>query len=589
MNANLWFCLLPATCCLAGCLGDDIAWQSPSAVEVEENTAGVFYQIQASDRQTGDKIVSFNVAGEDADKFVITEGNSLSFAQPPDFEDPQDANQDNVYMLEITQSESSAASTLSLAVSLKDMPISASVARLFPLDGGLVKEGVNGITPVIDVAFCDIELPFGEVSDAIGYDKHWAYGDWPLAERVDNRGRYISPDLAPDFDHEVLAEPYDAECFEGEYFRNDRLFTLPEAFYEGEAEPIDVFTIAGQKFELESRSRSNIASESKDISFDKLQISDSYVAIWNQSSLWLVDRKTTRAHAEVSLARVGRVEGVGASADGSVLLMAASQSESEIRRSVYRFNAEHEYALETVYDQLLIDHGPGYFKHEEITLKEINGEVVVQGINLGACDQTNTYVAHFKVTQYGVDYFAPDMFQCDGDAGDAETQPSLGVENPFLSFGLSANSISGATLLLPMDNALQNIGGRYSFGYHFMEAEYRVNVVMADVGDYYYPFQQFRFSCRYKADCDYPDRIFYLSEEGAIHSIQRKDLWTANQASRVTSSMLTVVNFDLDRNNHLLYAVGYWGAGQVPVYAVIHYLTGAASYLPLSELLSWPQ
>ena len=578
--------LLFTACYLSGCIGEGVIWESPSRVDIDENIQGEVYRIQAKDQKSGKQITRFELAGIDADKFVITEGNRLSFVHSQDFENPQDANQDNVYELQVKRVGSVTASALPLTVAIKDMPVSTEIARLFPLDGGVLEKGVNGVTPVIDLAVCSISLPFGEISEAIGYDKQWVYGDWPFSSVVDNTSQFILPELAPEFDHALFEKPYDAECLEGDYFQNRNYFTLPEAFYVGDAEPIDVYTLSGQKFEVQSRLRSTIDLSVIDVSANNLQLMGFYVALWNETSLWLLDRRTASVITELDIEGLGHVEGVGVTTNGSILLMIASESVAEIKRDVYRFDADREYALETIYEELFIDHGPGYFKHEEITLLEINGEVVVQGINLGGCDQTNTYVAHFKVSQLGVRYFASDMFECAGVEGSAESEEGAGVESPFISFGLSANTNGEALFVLPLDNILSNVGGRYSFEYHFMEADYRLSAVMVDVGDYYYAAEQFRFSCQHQTDCDYPDRVFYLSEEGAIYNVHSKKLWTSAQARRITSNSLTVLNFDLDRDNHLLYAVGYWGEAQVPVYAVIHYLTGAASYLPLGELLN---
>ena len=93
---------------------------SPSALTVPEDTSGVFHTATASDPD-GDA-VSFSLSGgSDQSRFLITSAGGLSFASPPDFEAPADANADNIYLVQITASDGRASSNLTLAVTVVDV------------------------------------------------------------------------------------------------------------------------------------------------------------------------------------------------------------------------------------------------------------------------------------------------------------------------------------------------------------------------------------------------------------------------------------------------------------------------------------
>ena len=76
-----------------------ITTTSRPAVTFRENGTGTVYAYRASDPQRG--VISWSVAGPDADDFTIGGGGELTFASPPDFENPTDVNGDNVYELKV--------------------------------------------------------------------------------------------------------------------------------------------------------------------------------------------------------------------------------------------------------------------------------------------------------------------------------------------------------------------------------------------------------------------------------------------------------------------------------------------------------
>ena len=75
-----------------------------SSTEVEENTASTIYTATASD-DDGDAL-TYSLSGTDADDFTIDEDSGeISFSPTPDFENPTDANGDNVYEVNLSVSD----------------------------------------------------------------------------------------------------------------------------------------------------------------------------------------------------------------------------------------------------------------------------------------------------------------------------------------------------------------------------------------------------------------------------------------------------------------------------------------------------
>ncbi len=75
---------------------------------VRENTPSTIYTYWATDPDLGDAI-AWSTGGDDGGDFVITRDSSgrglLAFAIPPDFENPADSDQDDVYELEVVATD----------------------------------------------------------------------------------------------------------------------------------------------------------------------------------------------------------------------------------------------------------------------------------------------------------------------------------------------------------------------------------------------------------------------------------------------------------------------------------------------------
>src|SRR3954471_235644 len=88
---------------------------SPAAASVPENSTGTIYAATASDPD-GNPIAFSLSGGADRALFAISAGGALSFVQTPDFEAPVDADQNNVYLVQIAASDGTTSTTLDLAV-----------------------------------------------------------------------------------------------------------------------------------------------------------------------------------------------------------------------------------------------------------------------------------------------------------------------------------------------------------------------------------------------------------------------------------------------------------------------------------------
>lgn len=90
---------------------------SPATVTAAENLAGTIYTAAATDADGN--ALTFSVAGgADQGAFRITASGALSFATPPDFEAPADADRNNVYLVQIGVSDGTTSATLDLAVTV---------------------------------------------------------------------------------------------------------------------------------------------------------------------------------------------------------------------------------------------------------------------------------------------------------------------------------------------------------------------------------------------------------------------------------------------------------------------------------------
>ena len=96
------------------------AFTSAATASAPENSNGTIYTATAFDPDSN--TVTFSLSGgADRAAFAITAGGALSFVQPPDFEAPADADQNNVYLVQLAASDGMTSTTLNLAVTITNV------------------------------------------------------------------------------------------------------------------------------------------------------------------------------------------------------------------------------------------------------------------------------------------------------------------------------------------------------------------------------------------------------------------------------------------------------------------------------------
>src|SRR5690606_3582142 len=93
---------------------------SSSTATIPEGTSGTFYNAVATDAD-GDGVTFSLAGGGDSAGLRITAGGALSFATPPDFDAPGDANADNVYEVGVIASDGRANTVLTLRITVTDV------------------------------------------------------------------------------------------------------------------------------------------------------------------------------------------------------------------------------------------------------------------------------------------------------------------------------------------------------------------------------------------------------------------------------------------------------------------------------------
>jgi glucose/arabinose dehydrogenase len=93
---------------------------SAATANAAENSAGTIYTATATDPD-GNPLTFSLSGGADRAAFTITAGGALSFAQPPDFEEPTDADANNVYLVQLAVSDGTTSATRDLAVTVTNV------------------------------------------------------------------------------------------------------------------------------------------------------------------------------------------------------------------------------------------------------------------------------------------------------------------------------------------------------------------------------------------------------------------------------------------------------------------------------------
>ena len=89
------------------------------AVDYAENGDGMVATYAATDPENGD--IAWSLSGDDADDFEISGAGMLTFMNPPDYENPMDANTDNMYSVMVVASDGTNDGAMGVTVTVTDV------------------------------------------------------------------------------------------------------------------------------------------------------------------------------------------------------------------------------------------------------------------------------------------------------------------------------------------------------------------------------------------------------------------------------------------------------------------------------------
>ncbi len=156
-----------------------------STINVNENTINVT-NISASDHNGDDLLFSIS-GGDDASLFSINENSgALLFNTEPDFENPVDANTDNLYEIEITVSDGQLIDTLSTTISVNNVALSKLWDKQY---GGTEADVCRGIVASDDGGFVIAGHSHSDADGNKSQDSRGYYDFWLV--KIDNNGDKI--------------------------------------------------------------------------------------------------------------------------------------------------------------------------------------------------------------------------------------------------------------------------------------------------------------------------------------------------------------------------------------------------------------
>ena len=121
-------------------------------INIDENITSSFASISASD-EDGDSLI-YSLTGDDASLFTINSLANISFVSSPDFEDPSDANSDNIYSFAVIASDGSLSVT-SPNILLTIINVNDNAPTFLNLNTSV--EVTNGQSKVFDISYEDMD------------------------------------------------------------------------------------------------------------------------------------------------------------------------------------------------------------------------------------------------------------------------------------------------------------------------------------------------------------------------------------------------------------------------------------------------
>ncbi len=129
--------------------------QSGDSISIPENTSFVV-NVSATDADVPTQPLSYFIAGgADQARFTISDRGSLSFTSPPDYDEPTDADGNNVYVVIVSASDGSLSDDQTILVSVTPVNDNPPVFQPNPIEVNVAEN----TTAVTTVAATDADQP----------------------------------------------------------------------------------------------------------------------------------------------------------------------------------------------------------------------------------------------------------------------------------------------------------------------------------------------------------------------------------------------------------------------------------------------
>jgi carboxyl-terminal processing protease len=161
---------------------------NPGVLSIPTGTTAVT-TIVATDAQGQN--IAFNLLGVDAAMLSITNGGSVSFRSAPNFNNPQDANADNMYQIIVQASDGTAASTLAMNIAVTNSAAFAPARNFANLCG----EPRTGTDPSSNIPYPDLQ---GTFADENNFLRSWSNDQYLWYEEIEDVNPLTNADSSQD-------------------------------------------------------------------------------------------------------------------------------------------------------------------------------------------------------------------------------------------------------------------------------------------------------------------------------------------------------------------------------------------------------
>lgn len=564
---------------LSGCIGGDYAWSSDPEVSVYENHKGVAYHAEMC--RTKGEVLAFRLEGTDANLFSVNASTGeVEFLESPDFETPLDYDEDNRYQFTVVSLNANTNQRLSafrVSILVKDAE-QLKASQLFPLPNSYVEPSAKGVVP-LTVVFEDYDTP-------IFYPEDWDVSD-PNITRL---YQYYPFGIEPNYSEFAILDFVDPNQFDPAY-----LETLQNYFeysfttnlndsnllnYGYTVNPSNKITVtysnktqtSAPPVELEWSLKEQ-PIELRDQITDtpsKIAISKSAIYLASENSLWKLSREGKDLY-KVYSDENSSIEKL-AILNERVLMVVRDHFTQRwfLKELMGNSDVVNLYELAGFDLQLL-----GTALDVEILNNNSDFEVVLLPKEL--CNTEAEITAEPALYRFTAAGFTLDkslltgsatpIFNCqNGILIDRSPSHDLQFSSPKLSYNsdestlffwgrsFTAQNLNG--ILMSSDSNTVRIGTQYWFD---EDAE---------------KISDFQHYSRYFEN----RKSFYIKDS----QLYVTNGYINGAATPISGDYYQVQTFTVDGFADLIYSVGWWGNTQIPVLAVHHLYSGAASYISLT-------